>query len=161
MKKKRRPDKSDLEVIRDQILDFACTKHDFKLEKDDFLPEGDWNGVFIVKFRDSSEEDRLYCEAPLGENFFRFGLDLVFDEKVWEREYENISREVAGYDVALYLSSAGGSPRRLLSGEEEGKRHCRLYSRAWIPNFSQRIFGLTLSNLMDCKAAVLQNKRYI
>ena len=152
MKKKRRPDKSDLEAIRDQILDFACTKHDFKLEKDDFLPEGDWNGVFIVKFRDSSEEDRLYCEAPLGENFFRFGLDLVFDEKVWEREYENIFREVAEYDVALYLSPAGG---------EEDKRHCRLCSRAWIPNFSQRIFGLTLSNLMDCKAAVLQNKRYI
>ncbi len=146
MKKKRRPDKSDLEAIRDQILDFACTKHDFKLEKDDFLPEGDWNGVFIVKFRDSSEEDRLHCEAPLGESFFRFGLDLVFDEKVWEREYENIFREVAEYDVALYLSPAGG---------EEDKRHCRLYSRAWIPNFSQRIFGLTLSNLMDCKAAVL------
>jgi hypothetical protein len=146
MKKKRRPDKSDLEAIRDQILDFACTKHDFKLEKDDFLPEGDWNGVFIVKFSDSSEEDRLHCEAPLGENFFRFGLDLVFDEKIWEREYENIFREVSGYDVALYLSPAGG---------EEGKRHCRLYSRAWIPNFSQRIFGLTLSNLMDCKDAVL------
>jgi len=54
MKKKRRPDKSDLEVIRDQILDFACTKHGFKLEKDDFLQEGDWDGVFIVKFRDSS-----------------------------------------------------------------------------------------------------------
>ncbi len=152
MKKKRRPGKSDLEAIRDQILDFVCTKHDFKLEKDDFLPEGDWNGVFIVKFRDSSEEDRLYCEAPLGENFFRFGLDLVFDEKVWEKEYENIFREVAGYDVALYLSPAGG---------EEDKRHCRLYSRAWIPNFNQRIFGLTLSSLMDCKAAVLQNKRYI
>jgi len=146
MKKKRRPDKSDLEAIRDQILDFACTKHDFKLEKDDFLPEGDWNGVFIVKFSDSSEEDRLHCEAPLGENFFRFGLDLVFDEKIWEREYENIFREVSGYDVALYLSPAGGV---------EGKRHCRLYSRAWIPNFSQRIFGLTLSNLMDCKDAVL------
>lgn len=155
MKKKRRPDKSDLEATRDQILDFACTKHDFKLEKDDFLPEGDWNGVFIVKFRDSSEEDRLHCEAPLGESFFRFGLDLTFDKKIWEREYENIFREVAGYDVALYLSPAGGSPRLLLSGEEEGKRHCRLYSRAWIPNFSQRIFGLTLSNLMDCKDAVL------
>ena len=146
MKKKRKPDKSDLEAIRDQILDFACTKHDFKLETDDFLPEGDWNGVFIVKFRDSSEEDRLYCEASLGENFFRFGLDLSFDEKIWEREYENIFREVSGYDVALYLSPARG---------EEGKRHCRLYSRAWIPNFSQRIFGLTLSNLMDCKDAVL------
>ncbi len=84
MKKKRKPDKSDLEAIRDQILDFACTKHDFKLEADVFLPEGDWNGIFIVKFRDNSNEDRLYCEAPLGENFFRFGLDLVFDEKVWD-----------------------------------------------------------------------------
>ena len=146
MKKKRRPDKSDLEAIRDQILDFACTKHDFKLEADDFLPEGDWSGVFIVKFKDNSQEDRLYCEAPLGENFFRFGLDLVFDEKVWERKYENILREVSGYDVAIYLSPDKG---------EEGKRHCRLYSRAWIPNFSQRIFGLTLSNLMDCKDAVL------
>ena len=146
MKKKRRPDKSDLEAIRDQILDFACTKHDFKLEADVFLPEGDWNGIFIVKFRDNSNEDRLYCEAPLGENFFRFGLDLVFDEKVWERKYENILREVSGYDVAIYLSPDKG---------EEGKRHCRLYSRAWIPNFSQRIFGLTLSNLMDCKDAVM------
>ncbi len=146
MKKKRRPDKSDLEAIRDQILDFACTKHDFKLETDDFLPEGDWKGVFIVKFKDNSQEDRLYCEAPLGENFFRFGLDLVFDEKVWERKYENILREVSGYDVAIYLSPDKG---------EKGKRHCRLYSRAWIPNFSQRIFGLTLSNLMDCKDAVL------
>ena len=146
MKKKRRPDKSDLEAIRDQILDFACTKHDFKLETDDFLPEGDWKGIFIVKFKDNSQEDRLYCEAPLGENFFRFGLDLVFDEKVWEREYERILREVSGYDIAIYLSPDNG---------EEGKRHCRLYSRAWIPNFSQRIFGLTLSNLMGCKDAVL------
>ncbi len=118
MKKKRRPDKSDLEAIRDQILDFACTKHDFKLEKDEFLPEGDWNGVFNVKFRDSPEEDRLHCEAPLGESFFRFGLDLVFDEKIWEREHENISREVAGYDVALYLNPAGVSPRRLCPGKK-------------------------------------------
>ncbi len=30
----------------------------------------------------------------------------------------------------------------------------RLLSRAWVPGFGQRIFGLTLSNLMDCKAAV-------
>ncbi len=144
--KKKRPDKSDLEAIRDQILDFACAKHDFKLETDDFLPEGDWNGVFIVKFRDNPEGDRLYCEAPLGEHFLRFGLDLTFDEKIWEREYENIFREVSGYDVAIYLNPAKG---------EERKRHCRLYSRVWIPNFSQRIFGLTLSNLMDCKDAVL------
>ncbi len=106
----------------------------------------DWNGVFIVKFRDNSEEDRLYCEAPLGEHFFRFGLDLTIDKDMWEREYENIIREASGYDVAIYLSP---------SKEEERKRCCRLYSRAWVPNFSQRIFGLTLSNLMDCKDAVL------
>jgi hypothetical protein len=148
MKKKRKPDKSDLEAIRDQILDFACTKHDFKLETDDFLPEGDWKGIFIVKFKDNPEEDRLYCEAPLGENFFRFGLDLVFDEKVWKKEYENILREVSGYDVAIY-------PNPGPDNGEDGKRYCRLYSRVWIPNFSQRIFGLTLSNLMDCKDAVL------
>ncbi len=146
MKKKRRPDKSDLEAIRDQILDFACAKHDFKLETDDFLPEGDWNGVFIVKFRDNPEEDRLYCEAPLGKHFLRFRLDLTFEDKIWEREYENIFREVSGYDVAIYLNPEKGEGR---------KRHCSLYSRAWIPNFSQRIFGLTLSNLMDCKDAVL------
>ncbi len=146
MKKKRRPDKSDLEAIRDQILDFACAKHDFKLETDDFLPEGDWNGIFIVKFRDNPEEDRLYCEAPLGKRFLRFRLDLTFEEKIWEREYENIFREVSGYDVAIDLNPEKGEGR---------KRHCRLYSRAWIPNFSQRIFGLTLSNLMDCKDAVL------
>jgi len=148
MKKKRRPDKSDLEAIRDQILDFACTRHDFKLETDDFLPGGDWNGIFTVKFRDNSKEDRLYCEAPLGEHFLRFGLDLVFDEKAWERKSENILREVSGHDVAIY-------PNLGPDKGEDGKRHCRLYSRAWIPNFSQRIFGLTLSNLMDCKDAVL------
>ena len=142
MKKKRRPDKSDLEAIRDQILDFACAKHDFKLETDDFLPEGDWNGVFIVKFRDNPEEDRLYCEAPLGKHFLRFRLDLTFEDKIWEREYENIFREVSGYDVAIYLNPEKGEGR---------KRHCRLYSRAWIPNFSQRIFGLTLSNLKSIK----------
>jgi len=34
MKKKRVPDKSDLDAIRDQILDFACAKHDFKPETD-------------------------------------------------------------------------------------------------------------------------------
>jgi hypothetical protein len=146
MKKKRVPDKSDLDTIRDQILDFACAKHDFKPEADEFLQNGDWNGIFIVKFRDNPEEERLHCEVPLGEHFIRFGLNLEVDGETWKREYENILREASGYDVALYPIPADG---------EESKRHYGLYSRAWIPNFSQRIFGLTLTNLMDCKKAVL------
>jgi hypothetical protein len=146
MKKKRVPDKSDLDTIRDQILDFACAKHDFKPETDEFLQNGDWNGIFIVKFRDNPEEERLHCKAPLGEHFIRFGLNLEVDGETWKKEYENILREASGYDVALYPIPADG---------EESKRHYGLYSRAWIPNFSQRIFGLTLTNLMDCKKAVL------
>ncbi len=145
MKEKRKPDRTDLEAIRNQILDFACVKHDFKLASEDFPFDGNWNGVFLIKFRDNSGEERLYCEAPLGEHFIRFGLDLEVDEQVWQRERENIFREASGYDVAIYPSIA----------EAGGKRHCRLSIRAWIPNFGQRIFGLTLSNLMDCKKAIL------
>ncbi|HHT9113817.1 MAG: hypothetical protein HZA47_05920 [Planctomycetes bacterium] len=145
MKEKRRPDRLDLEAIRNQILDFACTKHDFKLESEDFPFDGNWNSAFLVKFRDNSGEERLYCEAPLGEHFVRFGLDLEIDERAWLREHENIFREASGYDVAIYPSLT----------KEGGKRHCRLSVRAWIPNFGQRIFGLTLSNLMDCKKAIL------
>jgi len=104
MKEKRRPDRLDLESIRNQILDFACAKHDFKLESEDFPFDGNWNGVFLVKFKDNSGEERLYCEAPLGEHFIRFGLDLEVDEKVWLQEYENIFREASGYDVAIYPS---------------------------------------------------------
>ena len=54
MKEKRRPDRLDLEAIRNQILDFACAKHDFKLESEDFPFDGNWNGVFLVKFKDDS-----------------------------------------------------------------------------------------------------------
>lgn len=145
MKEKRKPDRSDLEVIRNQILDFACTKHDFKLESEDFPFQGNWNGVFIVTFKGDKGEDRLFCEAPLGEHFVRFGLDLYIDEQIWQVERENIIREASGYDVAVYPSLTS----------RDGKRHCRLSARAWIPQFTQRVFGLTLSNLMNCKAAIL------
>ena len=145
MKEKRKPDRSDLEAIRSQILNFACAKHDFKLESEDFPFDGNWNGVFLVKFKDNSGEERLYCEVPLGEHFIRFGIDLEVDEKVWQQDHEDIFREASGYDVAIYPSLA----------QEGGKRLCRLSIRAWIPNFGQRIFGLTLSNLMDCKRAIL------
>lgn len=144
MKEKKKPDRLDLEVIRNQILDFACAKHDFKLESEHFPFDGNWNGVFLVKFKDNPEEDKLYCEAPLGEHFIRFGLDLEIDEQVWQQEHEDVCREASGYDVAIYPSHA----------PEGGKRHCRLSIRSWIPNFGQRIFGLTLSNLMDCKKAL-------
>lgn len=144
MKEKRRPDRSDLEAVRIQILDFACTKHDFQLESEDFPFDGNWNGVFLVKFRDNPAEDRLYCEAPLGEHFIRFGLDLEIDEKAWQQTHEEVIREASGYDVAIYPSHT----------PENGKRRCRLSLRAWVPNFGQRIFGLTFSNLIDCKKAI-------
>ncbi len=146
MKKKRIPDKSDLEAIRGQILDFACAKHDFKPKTDEFLQNGDWRGVFIVKLIDNPEEELLYCEAPLGEHFIRFGMDIEVDGELWQREYENILRVATKYDAAVYPVPAV---------EKGCIRYCGLYSRAWIPNFSQRIFGLTLTNLMDCKGAVL------
>lgn len=146
MKKKRIPGRSDLEAIRDQILDFACSKHDFKPEIDKFLKSGDWLGVFIVKFRDNPEEERLCCEAPLGEHFIRFGMDLEVDREIWQNKYEDILSEAAKYDIAVYPVSAVG---------ENNMRNCRLYSRAWIPNFSQRIFGLSLTNLLDCKESIL------
>ena len=41
-------------------------------------------GVFIVKFRDNPEEERLYCEAPLGEHFIRFGMNLEVDGEIWK-----------------------------------------------------------------------------
>jgi len=47
MKKRSIPGKSDLEAIRNQILDFACVAHDFRAETDEFLHNGDWNGVFV------------------------------------------------------------------------------------------------------------------
>jgi hypothetical protein len=146
MKRRKTPGKSDLEAIRNQILDFACVAHDFRAETDEFLPNGDWNGVFVVEFRDHPEEERLHCEAPAGEHFVRFWLNLEVDTKIWEDEHENIVRAASDYDVAVYPALAEG---------EGSKRHFCLYSRAWIPGFSQRIFGLTLSNLMECKTAVL------
>ena len=146
MKKRSIPGKSDLEAIRNQILDFACVAHDFRAETDEFLHNGDWNGVFVVEFRDHPEEERLHCEAPSGEHFVRFWLDLEVDAEIWENERENILRAASRYDVAVDPAPAEG---------EGGKRLCRLHSRAWIHSFSQRIFGLTLSNLMECKSAVL------
>ncbi|RLC01114.1 MAG: hypothetical protein DRH90_16915 [Deltaproteobacteria bacterium] len=146
MKKRSIPGKSDLEAIRNQILDFACVAHDFRAETDEFLHNGDWNGVFVVDFRNHSEEERLYCSAPSGEHFIRFWLVIDIDSKVWQKEHEKFLRVASRYDVAI-------DP---VPVKKEGdKRLCRLYSRVWVPGFSQRVFGLTLSNLMECKSAML------
>lgn len=146
MKKRRIPDKSDLDAIRAQILTFACDKHDFALETDKFLPSGEWYGEFIVSIKGSNKNDRLYCSAPLGEHFIRFGLDLSFKKEVWEKNYITILQKISEFDSSLYPGKVK---------EEKSILHCRLFTRAWIPNFNQRIFGLTLSNLLDCKEAVI------
>lgn len=146
MKKKRKPDRSDLEAIRAQLLDFACAKHDFEPEVDTFLADGGWRGVFAIRFRDRPGEERLCCEAPLGEHHVRFTMTLEVDEDLWRSERETIVRFAAEHDVAL--RRGGGR----VDAAEQGL--CQLSTRAWIPGFSQRIFGLTLSNLLYCKRSI-------
>ena len=148
MKKGIKPGKSDLENIRDLILKFACTVHDFTLEKDDFLLNGDWNATFLVTFKHNNREDRLFCEAPLGEYFLRLGVGLVLEKEIWEREFHSILAVISKFDIAIH-------PKL---NDEKDKTSCRLTTRAWIPNFNQRIFGLTFSNLMDCKQTVLSQR---
>jgi len=145
MKKGIKPGKADLENIRDLILNFACTVHDFTLEKDDFLLNGDWNSTFLITFKHNDQEDRLFCEAPFGEYFIRLGVDLVLEKKIWEREFQAIFAVISKFDIAIHPQL----------NEEKDEIDCHLTTRAWIPNFNQRIFGLTFSNLLDCKQTVL------
>ncbi len=145
MKKRIKPSVSDLKNIRDLILEFACTIHDFTLEKDDFLPNGDWNSTFLITFKHKKQEDRLFCHAPIGEYFLRFGVQILLEKKIWERESDAILAVISKFDIAIHPQS----------NEEKDKICCHLTTRAWIPNFNQRIFGLTFSNLLDCKQAVL------
>ena len=51
MKKGIKPGISDIKKNRDLILEFACTVHDFTLEKDVFLPNGDWNATLLITFK--------------------------------------------------------------------------------------------------------------
>jgi hypothetical protein len=145
MKKGIKPGKSDLENIRNLILEFACTVHDFTLEKDDFLPNGDWNSIFIVTFKHTKHEDRLFCKAPFGEYFIRFGVHIELEKEIWEKESDAILEVISKFDIAIHSH---------LNAEKD-KIDCHLTTRAWIPNFNQRIFGLTFSNLLNCKQAVL------
>ena len=145
MKKGIKPGTSDIKNIRDLILEFACTIHDFTLEKDDFLPNGDWNSTFLITFKHNKQEDRLFCEAPFGEYFLRFGVPMVLEKKIWERESLAILTVISKFDIAIHPQS----------NEEKDKIYFQLTTRAWIANFNQRIFGLTFSNLLVCKQTVL------
>ena len=147
MKKRHIPDKTDLEVLRDMILSFACDKHDFALVKDEFSHAGAWNSVFEVKIKGTDGEDLLFCEAPLGEFYLRFGLDLTISKEVMEKEHGRILQEISKFDVAIKPDSDHSHGNTTKS---------RLTMRAWTPTFNQRIFGLTLSNLLDCKKAVTE-----
>ncbi len=148
MKKGIKPGISDIKNIRDLILEFACTIHDFTLEKDDFLPNGDWNSTFLITFKHNKQEDRLFCEVPFGEYFLRFGVQLVLDKKIWERESLAILAVISEFDIAIHPQS----------NKEKDEIYFHLTTRAWIPNFNQRIFGLTFSNLLNCKQTVLSQR---
>ena len=70
-------------------------------------------------------------------------MDL--EKKVWERESHAILTAISKFDIAIHPQL----------NEEKDKINCHLTTRAWIPNCNQRIFGLTFSNLLDCKKTVL------
>ena len=73
---------------------------------------------------------------------------MVLEKKIWERESHAILAVISEFDIAIHPQS----------NEEKDKIHCHLTTRAWIPNFNQRIFGLTFSNLLNCKQTVLSQR---
>ena len=137
-------DVKDLDWVRDQILTFACGAHAFGLELDEYEQDAEWNAVFLVNFKGTDREERMYVRAVKGEQHIRFGVEVMFDEDKWRENMDEILDKASEFDVALCPISAGTGQKRL----------ARLTTRAWVPNFSQRIFGLTFSNLMDCKEAL-------
>ena len=133
---------TSLEKVREQIMTFACGAHDFGVELDEFDPDISWHAVFLVHFRGSGRQERLLCRAEKGEHHVRFWVEATVDEETWQDRLDGMLNETSRFDVALKSVRIQG----------KGKRLVRLSTRAWMPNFSQRIFGLTFSNLMDCKA---------
>lgn len=134
-----------LETIREQIMTFACSAHAFGVELDEFDPDDAWDSVFIVHFQGTGREERFFCRVVKGEQHIRFWVEATLDEAAWRNQLDEILLEASKFDIAV-------SP--IGSVEDEQKRLVRLSTRAWVPNFSQRIFGLTFSNLMNCKAAL-------
>jgi hypothetical protein len=145
MENKKAREVQGLETIREQIMTFACGAHAFGVELDEYDPSTAWHAVFVVHFRDSNREERLFCRATKGDQHVRFWVEATLDEAAWRNHLDEILIEASKFDVAV------SSIRSL---KDEQKRLVRLSTRAWVPNFSQRIFGLTFSNLMDCKAAL-------
>ena len=146
MKHKSQDHGSDLASIRDKILHFACGAHDFELEADDFDEQRGWDASFGVEFKNNARRERLYTSAKLGEQHVRFWLELSCARDLWKTDNDQILRRAAEFDVAVCP---------LVEDPPSSEQRLQLIARAWVPNFSQRIFGLTLSNLMDCRAAIL------
>ncbi len=140
-----RPSGGALASLREQILRFACGAHDFELERDDFEKDRDWSASFIVKWKSCPIQEQLFMKANAGEHHIRVWLEVELPRGVWKTDYEQILQKSATFDVALFP----------IDNEQQlDRQRLLLGARAWVPNFSQRIFGLTLSNLMDCKSAI-------
>jgi hypothetical protein len=147
MKDKTQENKQGLDGLREQIMTFACGAHAFGVELDEFDSAKQWNGIFVVNFRGSDREERLFCQAKEDEQHIRFWVEVAFDSDIWKDRLEDFLTIASKFDIAI-------GPR---TSSNDGKvRLVRLSIRAWIPRFSQRIFGLTFSNLMECKAALDQ-----
>ncbi len=135
---------SDLSHIRQQIMEFTCGAHGFSVASDEFTTDGDWSAEFIVTFKRNPREERLFCRAPSGAHHVRFWVTSTVGADRWRADSQQMLDQASEFDISL-------TP---LPGDNPDKQVYRLSTRAWIPNFSQRIFGLTFSNLMDCKAAL-------
>ena len=145
MKHKSQDHGVDMGSIRDKILHFACDAHDFELEQDDFDEQRGWKATFGVKFKNNPRKEQLFASAILGEQHARFWLELSCARESWTTDHDRILRRASDFDVAICP---------LDEAQDSDELRLQLLSRAWVPGFGQRIFGLTLSNLMACKAAV-------
>lgn len=134
-----------LDTIKEQIMTFACGAHDFGVELNEYDPDTSWHAVFLVSFRGSNRQERLFCRVEQGDHHVRFWVEATIGEEVWRDRLDEILNETSMYDVAVCS---------VRTSQDAGERLVRLSTRAWIPNFSQRIFGLTFSNLMECKASL-------
>ncbi len=147
MKDKTRENKQGLDWVREQIMTFACGAHAFGVELDEFESAKQWNATFVVNFRGSDREERLFCQAHEGQQHVRFWVDVTFDGDIWKNRLEDFLTTASKFDIAIGPAAGLNDSKVQL---------VRLSIRAWIPRFSQRIFGLTFSNLMECKAAIDQ-----
>ncbi len=147
MKDKTQENKQGLDWVREQIMTFACGAHAFGLELDEFDSAKQWNAIFVVNFRGSEREERLFCRVQEGQQHLRFWVEFTIDADIWKSRLEDFLTTASRFDVAIGPPTSSNDGKVLL---------VRLSIRAWIPRFSQRIFGLTFSNLMECKAAIDQ-----